>query len=92
MFEARIRRSNPGMFSWEKLKCQIPLDEIDRDRLYTVVQMGVNKGRIPGSALALQDTSALLTHFNLMDSTRMYSMRLVLCLQRLRINTTINAK
>ena len=70
MFEARIRRSNPGMFSWEKLKCQIPLDEIDRDRLYMVVQMGVNKGRIPGSALALQDTSALLTHFNLMDSDK----------------------
>ena len=34
------------------------------DFIYTVVQMGVNKGRIPGSALALQDTSALLTHFN----------------------------
>ena len=58
MFEARIRRSNLGMFSWEKLKRQIPVEEIDRDRLYTVVQMGVNKGRIPGSALALQDTSA----------------------------------
>ena len=70
MFEARIRRSNPGMFSWEKLKCQIPLEEIDRDRLYMVVQMGVNKGRIPGSALALQDTSALLTHFNLMDNDK----------------------
>lgn len=37
MFEERIRRSNHGLFCWEKLKCNISLDEIDRDLLYRVV-------------------------------------------------------
>lgn len=68
MFEERIRLSNPRRFSWEnRILRELEMTDIDADKVYSIVQMGVQKGRIPGSALAMQDVGAILTHLHLTD-------------------------
>ena len=48
MFEERLRMSNPTRFSWEnRILDEFDTRDLDIDRLYSIIQMGVLRGRIP---------------------------------------------
>lgn len=69
MFEERLRMSNPKRFSWEnRILDEFDIKDLDVDRLYAIIQMGVLHGRIPGGALAIKEPADLLTHMHLSDN------------------------
>ena len=48
MFEDRLRMSNPKRFSWENRMLEdFGMKDLDVDRLFAIIQMGVIHGRIP---------------------------------------------
>ena len=67
MFDERIRLSNPKKFSWELTPCEnATLRDIDNKTLVTVINKGINKGRIPVSAAAARSTLERLRPFNVL--------------------------
>ena len=61
LFERLIRENHPEKFSWEKEIChKAILEDLDAKRIRGTIQTGVNVGRIPSSALQLQDVPAQL--------------------------------
>ena len=65
LFERLIRENHPEKFSWEKEIChKAILEDLDAKRIRGTIQAGVNVGRIPSSALQLQDVPAQLAHFH----------------------------
>ena len=70
MFEERLRMSNPRSFSWENRELnELSMEDVDVNRLYSIIQMGVHEGRIPGTALAIQNPKDILTHLHLVDTS-----------------------
>ena len=68
LFERLIRENHPEKFSWEKEIChKAILEDLDAKRIRGTIQAGVNVGRIPSSALQLQDVPAQLAHFKIGD-------------------------
>ena len=66
LFERLIRENHPEKFSWEKEIChKAILEDLDAKRIRGTIQAGVNVGRIPSSALQLQDVPAQLAHFKI---------------------------
>ena len=66
MFDERIRLSDPEKFSWEKTMLPGATDkDISNKRLVDVINVGINKGRIPASAASLRSIDQRLDHFNL---------------------------
>lgn len=68
MFEERLRRSNPSRFAWES---QTPdnfhLEDLDEDRIKGAVAYGVNRGRMPASAMT-ESTWGLLDKFAMTEN------------------------
>ena len=70
LFEERLRMSNPRRYSWENRElAELSMEDIDVDRLYSIIQMGVQEGRIPGTALTIQNPKDILTHLHLVDTS-----------------------
>ena len=69
MFEYHLRINNPSKFSWEReVNGQISAEDMDEDRILSIIQSGINKGRIPVTALKLTDVMSQLNHFRITDS------------------------
>lgn len=69
LYERLIRENHPEKFSWEKEIChKATLEDLDAKRIRGTIQAGVNVGRIPSSALQLEDVPSQLAHFKLADS------------------------
>ena len=68
MFEERLRRSNPSRFAWES---QTPdnfhLEDLDEDRIKGAVAYGVDRGRMPASAMT-ESTWGLLDKFAMTEN------------------------
>jgi len=68
LFDERVRLSNPSLFSWERRKdVRIGFDDIDSDKVFIALHKGVDKGRIPGAALAITTLNEALLNLGLLD-------------------------
>ena len=47
---------------------EFDIKDLDVDRLYAIIQMGVLRGRIPAGALAIKEPIDILTHLHLSDN------------------------
>lgn len=53
MFEERLRRSNPNRFAWEsQTPDYLHYEDLDESRIKGAVSYGVDKGRMPASAMS----------------------------------------
>ena len=70
MFEERLRRSNPSRFAWEsQTPDNLHLDDLDESRIKGVVAYGVEKGRMPASAIT-ENAMSLLDKFGMIEGDR----------------------
>lgn len=70
MFEERLRRSNPNRFAWEsQTPDNLCLGDLDESRIRGAVAYGVEKGRMPASAVT-EDTLDLLTKLGMKDGKK----------------------
>ena len=68
MFEERLRRSNPSRFAWEsQTPDNLHLEDLDEDRIKGAVAYGVDRGRMPASAMT-ESTWGLLDKFAMTDN------------------------
>jgi len=59
----RLRRSNPSRFAWEsQTPDNLHLEDLDEDRIKGAVAYGVDRGRMPASAMT-ESTWGLLDKF-----------------------------
>ena len=68
MFEERLRRSNPSRFAWEsQTPDNLHLEDLDEDRIKGAVAYGVDRGRMPASAMT-ESTWGLLDKFAMTEN------------------------
>lgn len=79
MLEARLRQRNPQRLSWEAIPCRhMSVDDLDSVLLERVVRDGIDKGRIPPSALKKLDAISILNHFKLVENGKLLNAAIVL--------------
>ncbi len=67
MYDERIRLSSPKKFSWEQMPCpEATIKDIKVETLKMAINKGVNKGRIPTSAVSARSTVDKLRPFNVL--------------------------
>ena len=67
MFEERLRRSNTNRFAWEsQTSDNLHIEDLDESRIRGAVAYGVEKGRMPASAVT-ESTWSLLDKFNMTE-------------------------
>lgn len=70
MFEERLRRSNPSRFAWESQTSEnLHIEDLNESRIRGAVAYGVEKGRMPASAVA-ESTLALLDKFGMTEGNK----------------------
>ena len=68
MFEERLRRSNPSRFAWEsQTPDNLLIEDLDESRIKGAIAYGVEKGRMPASAVT-DNTWALLDKFAMIEN------------------------
>ena len=82
MFEERLRRSNPSRFAWEsQTPDNLHLDDLDESRIKGVVAYGVEKGRMPASAIT-ENAMSLLDKFGMIEGDRIKNAAAALFIKR----------
>ena len=82
MFEERLRRSNPSRFAWEsQTPDNLNLDDLDESRIKGVVAYGVEKGRMPASAIT-ENTMSLLDKFGMIEGNKIKNAAAALFIKR----------
>ena len=82
MFEERLRRSNPSRFAWEsQTPDNLHIEDLDESRIRGSVAYGVEKGRMPASAVT-EDTLALLDKFAMIDNGKIKNAAAALFIKR----------
>ena len=82
MFEERLRRSNPSRFAWESQTSEnLKLEDLNEDRIRGAVVYGVEKGRMPASAVA-ESTWALLDKFGMIENNKIKNAAIALFIKK----------
>ena len=82
MFEERLRRSNPSRFAWEsQTPDNLRLEDLDESRIKGVVTYGVEKGRMPASAVA-ENAMSLLDKFGMLEGDKIKNAAAALFIKR----------
>ena len=82
MFEERLRRSNPSRFAWEsQTPDNLHLDDLDESRIKGVVTYGVEKGRMPATAIT-ENAMSLLDKFGMIEGDRIKNAAAALFIKR----------
>lgn len=82
MFEERLRRSNPTRFAWEsQTPDNLLLEDLDESRIKGAVAYGVEKGRMPASAVT-ENTWALLDKFAMVENGKIKNAAAALFIKR----------
>lgn len=82
MFEERLRRSNPSRFAWEsQTPDNLHIEDLDESRIRGSVAYGVEKGRMPASAVT-ENTLALLDKFAMIDNGKIKNAAAALFIKR----------
>lgn len=82
MFEERLRRSNPSRFAWEsQTPDNLLIEDLDESRIKGAVAYGVEKGRMPASAVT-ENTWALLDKFAMIENGKIKNAAAALFIKR----------
>ena len=82
MFEERLRRSNPSRFAWEsQTPDNLHLDDLDESRIKGGVAYGVEKGRMPASAIT-ENAMSLLDKFGMIEGNKLKNAAAALFIKR----------
>lgn len=82
MFEERLRRSNPSRFAWEsQTPDNLHLEDLDESLIRGAVAYGVEKGRMPASAVT-DSTLSLLDKFAMVEDGKIKNAAAALFIKR----------
>lgn len=82
MFEERLRRSNPSRFAWEsQTPDNLLIEDLDESRIKGAIAYGVEKGRMPASAVT-ENTWALLDKFAMIENGKIKNAAAALFIKR----------
>lgn len=82
MFEERLRRSNPSRFAWEsQTPDSLHFEDLDETRIRGAVAYGVEKGRMPASAVT-ESTWSLLDKFGMVEGNKIKNAAAALFIKR----------
>ena len=82
MFEERLRRSNPDRFAWEsQTPDYLHYEDLDENRIKGAVSYGIDKGRMPASAMT-ETPWALLDKFAMISGGKVKNAAAALFIKR----------
>ena len=82
MFEERLRRSNPARFAWEsQTPDNLHMEDLDDTRIKGAVAYGVDRGRMPASAVT-EDAWGLLDKFTMIEDGKIKNAAAALFIKR----------
>lgn len=82
MFEERLRRSNPSRFAWEsQTPDNLHYEDLDEERIKGAVSYGVDKGRMPASAMT-ESAWSLLDKFAMIEDGKIKNAAAALFIKR----------
>ena len=82
MFEERLRRSNPDRFAWEsQTPDYLHYEDLDENRIKGAVSYGIDKGRMPASAMT-ETPWALLDKFAMISDGKVKNAAAALFIKR----------
>jgi len=82
MFEERLRRSNPARFAWEsQTPDNLHMEDLDETRIKGTVAYGVDRGRMPASAVT-EDAWGLLDKFAMIEDGKIKNAAAALFIKR----------
>ena len=82
MFEERLRRSNPARFAWESQTTNnLCIEDLDESRIKGAVAYGVEKGRMPASAVT-ENSWSLLDKFGMIEGNQIKNAAAALFIKR----------
>ena len=82
MFEERLRRSNPSRFAWEsQTPDNLRYEDLDEGRIKGAVSYGVDRGRMPASAMT-ESAWALLDKFGMIEDGKIKNAAAALFIKR----------
>ena len=82
MFEERLRRSNPSRFAWEsQTPDNLRYEDLDEGRIKGAVSYGVDRGRMPASAMT-ESAWSLLDKFGMIEDGKIKNAAAALFIKR----------
>lgn len=82
MFEERLRRSNPSRFAWEsQTPDNLHYEDLDEGRIKGAVAYGVDRGRMPASAMT-ESAWSLLDKFGMIEDGKIKNAAAALFIKR----------